>query len=127
MLVSTEKTVGELAVENPAAARVFEKHGIDYCCGGKISLEAACKDRGIALEAVLGEMAVSKPKPEERDWKTAPLNELIAHIITRHHAYLKSELPRLAQLCGKVLRAHGEREPRLAEVNEVFEVLKEEL
>jgi regulator of cell morphogenesis and NO signaling len=127
MLVSTEKTVGELAVENPVAARVFEKHGIDYCCGGKKSLETACKERGIAPEALLGELAGSKPEPEERDWKAVPLKDLIAHIVTRHHAYLKSELPRIADLFAKVLRAHGEREPTLAEVSEVFEVLKEEL
>lgn len=127
MSVSTEKTVGDLAVENPAAARVLEKHGIDYCCGGKKTLETACKDRGIAPETLLDELAASKPDPEERDWKTAPLHDLIAHIVTRHHAYLKSELPRIAVLFAKVLRAHGEREPRLAEANEVFEVLKEEL
>jgi regulator of cell morphogenesis and NO signaling len=33
----------------------------------------------------------------------------------------------MAALFAKVLRAHGEREPRLAEANEVFAVLKEEL
>ena len=127
MLVSTEKTVGELAVESSAAARVFEKHGIDYCCGGKNSLKTACKDRGIELEALLRELAGSKPEPDARDWKTAPLRDLIEHIVARHHAYLKSELPRIADLFAKVLRAHGEREPRLAEASEVFEVLKEEL
>jgi regulator of cell morphogenesis and NO signaling len=127
MLVSTEKTVGELAVENPAAARVFEKNRIDYCCGGKNSLETACKERGIALEALLDKLAASKPESEEHDWKTAPLNDLIVYIVARHHAYLKSELPRIVDLFAKVLRAHGEREPRLAEVSEVFEVLKEEL
>jgi len=127
MLVPMEKTVGELAVENAAAARVFEKHGIDYCCGGKKSLATACQERGIALEAMLGELAVSKPEPEARDWKAAPLHDLIAHIVMRHHAYLKSELPRIADLFAKVLRAHGEREPRLAEAGEVFGVLKEEL
>lgn len=127
MLVSTEKTVGELAVESPVAAHVFEKHGIDYCCGGKKSLENACQERGIAPEALLGELTASKPEPESRDWKAAPLHDLIAHIVMRHHAYLKSELPRIADLFAKVLRAHGEREPRLAEASEVFEVLKEEL
>jgi regulator of cell morphogenesis and NO signaling len=127
MLLSSEKTVSKMAVENPAVARVFEKHGIDYCCGGKNSLETACKERGIALESLLGELAASKPELEEHDWKTVSLRDLTTHIVTRHHAYLKSELPRIAALFAKVLRAHGEREPRLAEVSEVFEVLKEEL
>lgn len=43
MSVTTEKTVRELALENPAATRVFEKLGIDYCCGGNQSLEQACR------------------------------------------------------------------------------------
>jgi len=34
MSVTAEKTVRELAVENPAATRILEKLGIDYCCGG---------------------------------------------------------------------------------------------
>jgi len=129
MQFSSEKTVGELAVENPAAARVFEKYGIDYCCGGKQSLAAVCVERGIAPEAVLEELRQIAPKAalEERDWKTAPLADLIGHIVARHHAYLKSELPRVTELLAKVVRAHGEREPRLGEVKEVFEILREEL
>ncbi|HVP49548.1 MAG TPA: iron-sulfur cluster repair di-iron protein [Bryobacteraceae bacterium] len=122
-----ERTVGELAVENPAAARVFEKHGIDYCCGGKNSLATVCQDRGLAVAALLRELDASQPEPQERDWKVTPLSDLIGHIVARHHAYLKSELPRITDLFAKVLRAHGEREPRLAEVSDVFEVLKEEL
>ena len=129
MQFSSEKTVGELAVENSAAARVFEKYGIDYCCGGKQSLAAVCVERGIAPEAVLEELRQIAPKValEERDWKTAPLADLIGHIVARHHAYLKSELPRVTELFAKVVRAHGEREPRLWEVKEVFEILQEEL
>jgi len=32
--LTTAKTVGELAANHPAAARMFEEFGIDYCCGG---------------------------------------------------------------------------------------------
>ena len=41
MSVSTEKTVRELALQIPEATRVFEKVGIDYCCGGNKSLQEA--------------------------------------------------------------------------------------
>ena len=43
MSVTTEKTVRQLAVENPAATRIFEKLGIDYCCGGNQSVDDACR------------------------------------------------------------------------------------
>ena len=39
---TTQKTVREFAVEFPNATRLFEKLGIDYCCGGNQSLEDAC-------------------------------------------------------------------------------------
>ncbi len=38
MNATTDKTVRELALENPAATRLFEKLGIDYCCAGNRSL-----------------------------------------------------------------------------------------
>jgi regulator of cell morphogenesis and NO signaling len=130
MLISNEKTVGEIAAEVPAAARVFEKFGIDYCCGGKHPVEAACRERGIAPEQLfkaLDDATAPKSEIADADWGTAPLRQLIEHILTRHHAYLKSEMPRIAGLFVKVVRAHGEREPVMAEVSEVFTMLKEEL
>jgi len=68
-----------------------------------------------------------QPQTGEREWNTAPLRELIEHIFSRHHAYLKSELPRIAELFAKVVRAHGDREPVLYQVREIFTALREEL
>ena len=129
MALLSERSVGELVAENPATARVFEKYGIDYCCGGKKPLNQACRERGIAPEPVVEALghAGDRPAAQNRDWNRVPLHELIAHIVSRHHAYLKTELPRSLELFTKVARAHGEREPRLVEAKEVFEVLKEEL
>jgi regulator of cell morphogenesis and NO signaling len=129
MLILKDKTVGEVAAEVPAAARVFEKHGIDYCCGGKDPIEGACSTRGIALDVLAQELerAAENTEPDNQDWHAAPLRDLIEHILTKHHAYLKTELPRLEQLFAKVVQAHGEREPSLALAQGVFWSLKEEL
>lgn len=129
MTQTNKKTVGELVAENPASARVFEKYGIDYCCGGKRSVDDACRERGVAPAALLDELnqAALRPRLDERIWEQEPLSDLIAHIVSHHHAYLKSELPRIADLFTKVARAHSEREPALVEVSEIFGILKEEL
>lgn len=50
MSVTTEKTVRELALGNPAATRVLEKLGIDYCCGGNRSLEQACRAANLPVD-----------------------------------------------------------------------------
>ena len=54
MSLTTAKTVRELALEFPNATRVFEKLGIDYCCGGNKSLEEACADANLSADEITG-------------------------------------------------------------------------
>src|ERR1035441_4510096 len=102
--LTEERTVGEVAAEMPAAVRIFEKYDIDYCCGGRISLAAACAGRGIAPERLIEELdAAQAPSASAApDWQTASLTDLIDHIPTKHHAWLKTELPRLSRLQHKI-------------------------
>ena len=51
MSVSTAKAVRELALEIPEATRIFDKIGIDYCCGGGKSLEEACATANLTADA----------------------------------------------------------------------------
>jgi regulator of cell morphogenesis and NO signaling len=50
-----------------------------------------------------------------------------APIVSAHHGYLRSELPRLSTLLAKVERAHAQEQPELARVRTVFEQLRAEL
>ena len=91
--------VGDLAVRYPAAARIFHRLGIDYCCGGKRSLTDACEARGVPLaEAVAALDAAANEPSQGRDWMQASLPELCDHIVRRHHEPLREELPRLDTL-----------------------------
>ena len=47
------KTVRELAVEISNTTRIFEKLGIDYCCGGQRSLAEACATANISIDEVV--------------------------------------------------------------------------
>jgi regulator of cell morphogenesis and NO signaling len=51
MSVDLSRTVAELVVERPARARVFERLGLDDCCGGRRSLAEACTQKGIDPDA----------------------------------------------------------------------------
>ncbi len=44
--------VGNLVRQKPSRSRVFEQLGIDFCCGGKVSLQRACEKRGLAVASV---------------------------------------------------------------------------
>ncbi len=128
--LSEQKTVGEIAAEMPASVRVFDKYRIDYCCGGKFSLSDACRGRGIPPEEVLAELekVAAGDRQGPRDWSSASLEELIDHIVSTHHEYLKTELPRLEYMLDKVLAAHGPNHgDSLVPLSRTFAALKDEL
>ena len=108
-----QRTVGEIAAAYPAAVRVFQKHAIDFCCGGKLPLEEACRSRGLNTAAVLADLeaALAPAGAKSTDWQTAPLGALIDHILETHHAYLRAELPRVDQMLAKVIDKHGANHP----------------
>lgn len=127
----TTKTVRELATENPAATRVFEKLGIDYCCGGNQSLEQACEKAKLSVEQVLDslEMAAHTDRAAQstRDWNNESLSELIAHIKNTHHKFTREEVVRLSALLDKVCKVHGKNHPEVLRIRAVFAELAQEL
>jgi regulator of cell morphogenesis and NO signaling len=126
--IHPETHVATLVLEQPGRARVFEQFEIDYCCGGKVPLATACEDRGLDLDVVVAALAeTGTDGAEDVDWRAVPVSELCAHIVDRHHAYLRAELPRLRELTGKVARAHEAAHPELTEVETTFAALANEL
>jgi regulator of cell morphogenesis and NO signaling len=129
--MNTEKTVRELAVENPHATRVFEQFGIDYCCGGGRTLSSACAEEGVLVEEV--QKAISKGEAVEverwsaQDWTQRELSALIDHITATHHVYVRQETVRIHQLLAKVAAKHGEKHPEVLRSQETFSVLSAEL
>jgi regulator of cell morphogenesis and NO signaling len=119
--------VAALVLEQPGRSRVFERFGIDYCCGGNVPLTAACAERGLDVDEVLAALEVEPAGSDGLDWTSATTAELVAHIVDRHHAYLREELPRLRLLVDKVARAHGDRHPELTDVRSTFATLADEL
>ena len=118
-----ERTVAELVLERPARSRLFEALGIDYCCGGKKTLQHACDSKKLALPQItqLLEMLDAAPEPElQTSFDTMALGDLIENIIETHHHYLQEELPRLSAMLEKVARVHGDREARLESMGRIF-------
>nr|VFK36531.1 MAG: regulator of cell morphogenesis and NO signaling [Candidatus Kentron sp. SD]VFK39249.1 MAG: regulator of cell morphogenesis and NO signaling [Candidatus Kentron sp. SD]VFK77843.1 MAG: regulator of cell morphogenesis and NO signaling [Candidatus Kentron sp. SD] len=74
--------------------------------------------RGDALASAEGSAA---------DAMAMSLTELADHIEQTHHAYLRSELPRLDEMTEKVVSVHGGRDPRLQPIRERFLALAAEL
>ncbi|MCA9244245.1 MAG: iron-sulfur cluster repair di-iron protein [Phycisphaerales bacterium] len=124
-----DRTIGQLVVERPARARVFERYGLDYCCGGKAPLTEACRKQGLSFDAICRELATidDGAEPLQTDWSTVTMAELADHIVDAHHIHLRRELPRLDALLEKVTRVHGDNHPELRQCREVFLSLAAEL
>ena len=128
-MTTTTQTVREIALGQPTSIRVFEQYGIDYCCGGRKPLAEACAASNLEVDAVIAalEAAAQGPVLAARDWAGATLEELSGHIVATHHAYVKSELPRLAALAQRVVRRHGDTQAELPLIQSKLAMLDEEL
>jgi regulator of cell morphogenesis and NO signaling len=130
MPTTLEKTVREIALENPSSIRVFESLGIDYCCGGKKPLSDACSRANVDLSRVMELLAQAENEPlapEAAAWKNKPLGELIAHIVGTHHEYVRRETPRIGVLLAKVLTRHGADRPEIRQIEQLFLAISQEL
>ena len=98
MNLSATRTVRELAIEIPNATRTFEKLGIDYCCGGGKSLSDACLHAHLPVDDVLraleqGGSFTPATESSVPDFTNGALGNLIEHIVSTHHVYVKQETP----------------------------------
>jgi regulator of cell morphogenesis and NO signaling len=127
-MTTTTQTVRDIALENPSSIRVFERLEIDYCCGGRIPLTEACAAKNLEIENVIAslEEAAKSNRPVSDDWTQRPLASLTDHIVATHHAYCKSELPRLAEFAKKVVARHGETRQELPAIQSILAELSEE-
>ncbi len=124
-----ERPVGQLVVEKPARSRVFERWGIDYCCGGKKSLKDVCERKGLDSAAVVEDIEASDATVQASgpDWTKATLTSLCDHVQAVHHGYLREALPRLTALTERVAERHTAKDARLAELKEVFAKFRDDM
>jgi regulator of cell morphogenesis and NO signaling len=121
-------TAAEIAVISPAAARVLEEHGIDYCADAKLSIQELCTSRNLDLAAILEKLSNAQPRErEDRDWTNAPIRELVDFLVSEDHSFFCSELDVLERRLAIVTENHGAKHPQLLHVLKVFRTLREDL
>jgi regulator of cell morphogenesis and NO signaling len=49
-------TINSIVARNPETIPVFNRLGMDTCCGGGVSVEEAARRDGLALETVMAEL-----------------------------------------------------------------------
>ncbi len=88
----SELTLGQIAIEIPSAAAVFEKYRIDYACGGRRHFLDVCCQAGLNPAQIEAEIAAGAPiATPQPSWTTVPLPDLIRYLVEADHPVLRKE------------------------------------
>ncbi len=118
---TSELTVGQYVAQDYRTAQVFRKYGIDFCCGGGVSLEKACAKKDITADELRAELvALASTGTQSDNYNSWKLDFLADYIVNTHHEYVKNKLPELNFYTNKVARVHGDRHPELFEILRLF-------
>lgn len=122
-------TIGEMVVKDYRKAQVFKKLGIDFCCGGKKTVEEVCRTKGLDVERVKAELnAVSgEAEQNENNFDNWNLDFLADYIVNTHHDYVRTNVPFITELASKVASVHGKQHPELVKVADIFNRLGKDL
>ncbi|WP_064966998.1 iron-sulfur cluster repair di-iron protein [Tenacibaculum ovolyticum] len=123
-----EKTVADYVTENIKTAHIFKKHGIDFCCGGAISVKEACAKNNVDSKVLENELLkVDAVKDVIEDYNKWELDFLMIYIENVHHTYVKESLPLISEYANKVAKVHGNHYTEVVKVNELFHTVANEL
>lgn len=128
MNITKENTVAEVVTYNIKTADVFKKYGIDFCCGGGISIEKACKKNNVSFEEMEKELLdINNPTSNTYNYDDWKLEFLVNHIENVHHVYVKESSPIILQYAAKVAKVHGHHYKEVLEINKLFTEVANEL
>jgi regulator of cell morphogenesis and NO signaling len=122
-VTSATQTIGDLVAQDYRSAEVFEKYGIDFCCGGKIALSTACQEKGLNMAQLLKDLKQATVQPVDRSQNYAAweLPFLADYIVNTHHAYLKEHTAGIAAYAHKIAEVHGAHHPEVIEIAAIFD------
>ena len=127
MDVTENKTVAEVVAENIKTAHVFKKHGIDFCCGGGVSIEKACERKDVDYTKLKDELLNVDQVSRAYDYNTWALDFLVDHIQNIHHTYVEESIPLILQYANRVAEVHGHHYTEVLEINKLFTEVANEL
>ncbi len=119
------RQLGQIAVDLPGSTAVFRRLKLDFCCGGQVSLAAACAQKDLNADTVVAELLTldRRSAAPEAD---AP-DALIDHILTRYHEVHRQQLPELIRMARRVEAVHGDRPDCPAGLVDLLETMQAEL
>jgi regulator of cell morphogenesis and NO signaling len=109
---------------------VLRKYNIEYCCGGKWTLQDVCMMKGLDFEKLSKELENASRRIElspSLGFESWNVDFLTSYIINVHHQFLKKTLPATAEIVQHFTVGHQKKFPYMQEVNNLVEQLQKEI
>lgn len=126
---TANKTIGAIVAADFRTAKVFESHGIDFCCGGKEVLAVTCSKKGLDTATIIGELETLKNGPPEQsqNYSSWAVSFLADYIVNTHHAYLKDNDEQIAAYARKIAAVHGANHPEVVQIAAIFDKIASDM
>lgn len=107
--ITPDLLVADIVTDNYRTADVFRKYNIDYCCSGKMSLNAACRLNGLHEPDILEELQQSiNVYQNAEQWS---IDFMIDYLINIHHTYFKNNIPVVLGYITRFTSNHSKKFP----------------
>lgn len=129
-IITEDLFINDIVRRDYRTAKVFRRHEIDFCCGGKWAIGTICESKGLNFSDIKNELDQSVKTIQLSnslrfdDWS---IDFLIDYIINIHHRYLHDELPGIKDQLDRFTESHADKFPYMKDVRDHFTYLYEEL
>lgn len=121
--------IGDIVAANYHAAGIFKEFGIDFCCGGGVSLKKACEKRNLNTDNVMEKLNLLQSSNDDsnENYQAWEPGFLIDHIEQTHHNFVRTKTSEITAYAAKVAKVHGDRHPENIKIYDRFLILSLEL
>ncbi|WP_085060629.1 iron-sulfur cluster repair di-iron protein ScdA [Staphylococcus haemolyticus] len=120
-MITNESIVAEIVTDIPLSADIFRKYGIDFCCGGNMSINEAVKNKKVDAETLIDEIN-ELPNHDQGNINVKYLDaaSLIQYIQSRYHETMREEFKNLSPYVTKIAKVHGPNHPFLIQLQDLY-------
>jgi regulator of cell morphogenesis and NO signaling len=127
-MLNPTMTIAQIVLEHSECAPVFQQHRIDFCCRGDLSLAAACASRSVDVDGLTADLEHAIAMRRGRiptDPRSMTTGDLVDHIVSIHHTYVREAFAFVVPLAQKVARVHGNKHPALVELEQAIRAFRD--